>query len=231
MKEGNVLVQCRFDLTDSEIATAARKRGALETEIAKVESAFNVEREKHKKALGTLEGQAGALAELIRKGYELRETECLIEFDYDAGEVRTIREDTGEVVKVREMTESEKGKGMPLPLGPSILLGENDPDVVAAKTAETTTDTPADDGEAGATEAADSPEAPEAHEPDAREPGFQTPAARPYPSPEDVCLCGDLRSQHSDATGCDVCDCTEFRDADPLGLVGYPREEASDATR
>jgi hypothetical protein len=133
MKEENVLVQCRFDLTDSEIAGAARKRAALETEIAKVDSAFNVEREKHKKALGTLEGQAGALADLIRKGYEMRETECRVEYDYQAGLVSTVRVDTREVVKTRPMSDTEKGEGPPLPLGPSILLSESDPDAKAAK--------------------------------------------------------------------------------------------------
>jgi hypothetical protein len=137
MPGDTVMVQCRFDLTDSEIAAAARKRAALETEIAKVDSAFNVEREKHKKALGTLEGQTGTLADLIRKGYEMRETECRVEFDYPAALVNTVRADTGEVVKTRPMSDTEKGEGPPLPLGPSILLGEGDPDVQAAKTQET----------------------------------------------------------------------------------------------
>jgi hypothetical protein len=132
MDEETVLVQCRFDLTDSEVAAAARKRAALETEITKVDSAFNVEREKHKKALGTLEGQAGALADLIRKGYELRDAECRIEFDYEAGLVNTVRVDTSEIVGTRPMSDEEKSKGLPLPLGPAILLSESDPDAKAA---------------------------------------------------------------------------------------------------
>lgn len=136
MHEDVVKVECRFDLTDQEIAAAARKRAALEIELGKLESAFGIEKEKHKNAVAKLEGAAGALADLIRKGYELRPTDCRVEFAYDAGEVRTVRLDTGDVVKSRPMTEGEKGKGPRLPFGPAISLDESDPDVQAAKAAE-----------------------------------------------------------------------------------------------
>jgi hypothetical protein len=261
MKDGNVLVQCRFDLTDSEVAAAARKRAAIEVEIAKVESAFNVEREKHKKALGTLEGQAGTLADLIRKGYELRNAECRIEFDHDKGEVCTVRVDTGEVVKTRPMTDGERAKGPLLPLGPVIALDESDPDAQAAKAAEDT-NTPRDaPEEAGASNAHETTGEPTAEPMPAGEAAFQselvgkdctkcghlrtyhekdkacylpgckcrsfkpaTTIVRRRPNPDDVCLCGDLRSDHRSATGCDACDCTEFRDSDPLGVANVHAE-------
>jgi hypothetical protein len=232
MTEDTVLVQCRFDLTDSEVAAAARKRAAIETEIAKVDSAFDVQKEKHKKALGTLEGQAGALGDLIRKGYELRDAECTIQFDYEGGQVNTVRADTGEIVKTRPMTDNEKSKGLPLPLGPAILLSESDPDIPAGKPAESNTDAP--------------PTAPKKKDCDnchhlrtyhLDEDGkdcfcwqpdcdceafvtFSTAAPkRRRAHPNDVCLCGDLRSDHRSATGCDACDCSEFRDSDPLGVA------------
>lgn len=266
MKDGNVLVQCRFDLTDPEVAAAARKRATIETEIAKVESAFNVEREKHKKALGTLEGQAGALADLIRKGYELRETECRIEFDYDKSEVCTVRVDRGEVVKSRPMTEGERAKGPLLPLGPAIALDESDPDVQKGKGVEAAANAPtagetelsvpdvpvlqsADDptgAAAPAGEAGPEPEATpkecakcghlrtyhegdkECYQPGCKCRGFKAATAapkRPRANPDDVCLCGDLRSEHHDGTGCDACDCTEFRDSDPLGIAHVEPEK------
>ena len=128
MKEGNVLVQCRFDLTDAEVAAFARKRAVIETKIAELDGAFGVEKEKHKNVVGLLEKDASELGMLIRRGYELRDAECRIEFDYVAGLVNTVRVDTGEVVKTRPMSDTEKGEGPPLPLGPSILLSETDPD-------------------------------------------------------------------------------------------------------
>jgi hypothetical protein len=134
MAENTVLVLCRFDLTDSEIATLARKRAVIETKVAELDGAFAAAKEKHKNVVGLLDKDAGELALLIRRGYELRATECLVEFDYVAGLVETVRVDTGEVVKTRPMSDTEKGKGPPLPLGPSVLLGEGDPDAQAANT-------------------------------------------------------------------------------------------------
>jgi hypothetical protein len=133
MAENTVLVQCRFDLTDSEVAVLARKRAVIETKVAELDGAFAVEKEKHKNVVGLLDKDAGELALLIRRGYEMRETECRVEFDYQAGLVNTVRVDIGEVVKTRPMTDTEKGEGPPLPLGPSILLNESDPDAKAAK--------------------------------------------------------------------------------------------------
>jgi hypothetical protein len=59
--------------------------------------------------------------------------------------------------------------------------------------------------------------------------GEGTTLKRPsYPSPDDVCLCGDLRSDHRDGTGCDMCECSDFCDSDPLGIanVGAEKQEA-----
>jgi hypothetical protein len=130
-----VIVQCRFDLTDVEIATLARKRAVLEGKMAELDAAFAVAKEKHKNVAGLFEKDANELGFLIQRGYELRDAECTVEFDYEGGMVHTVRVDTGEVVKTREMTESEKGKGRPLPLGPAILLDASDPDGQAAEQA------------------------------------------------------------------------------------------------
>ena len=129
MKEVNVLVQCRFDLTDSEVAAAARKRAVIEGKMADLDAAFAVQKEKHKNVVGLLEKDAGELGMLIRRGYELRDAECTIIFDYDGGLINTVRVDTGEIVKTRPMTDGEKSKGLPLPLGPAILLSDTDPDM------------------------------------------------------------------------------------------------------
>ena len=150
MSEPTVKVDCRFDLTDVEIAVAARKRATVETEMFKLESSFGVEKEKHKTALGKLESAANALAELIRKGYEMRPTECRLDWDYTAKEVRTVRLDTGEVVNARRMSDFEIGKGPRLPFDPPIQLAESDPDVEAAKAAENTDATAPGAGEADA---------------------------------------------------------------------------------
>lgn len=150
MPEPTVKIDCLFDLTDVEIAVAARKRATVETEMFKLESAFGLEKDKHKTALGKLEATAGALAELIRKGYEMRPTECRLDWDYTAKEVRTVRLDTGGVVNSRTMSDFEIGKGPRLPFDPPIALADSDPDVVAAKAAENTDATAPGAGEADA---------------------------------------------------------------------------------
>ncbi len=261
MKEGNVLVQCRFDLTDAEIAAVARKRASIELEMFKVDSAFNIDKERHKKAHDKLDGEASQLAELIRKGYEMRDAECRIEFDHQAGEVRTVREDTGEVVKTRPMTDIEKSKGPLLPFGPTVLLDDSDPDAQAARAAETKADNPAENGAGDATGAAAPPEEPPAETetpadanaaprpdditqtgalpapdpaPPAQEAGDPKEStvskARAYiPAPDELCLCGHAYKHHRDVAGCDLCDCPQFRSADPLGVAHIDPQAGKEA--
>lgn len=228
MKEDTVMVQCRFDLTDVEVAAAARKRGNLETQITQLDADFNVQKEKHKAATGRLDAEAQKLAGLIRQGYELRDAECQVVYDYDAGLVNTVRLDTGEVVKFREMTESEKGKGRPLPLGPAILLDKTDPDVQAAEEAVKDTEGAAAVTKAPGEDAIEAPTPPGRQYVPDDPAGVTAPAGEgdgttlkhpSYPSPDDVCLCDDLRSDHHPATGCDLCECESFRDSDPLGVA------------
>jgi hypothetical protein len=57
-----------------------------------------------------------------------------------------------------------------------------------------------------------------------REPAKTAPK-RSYTSPEDVCMCGDLRSDHYGGAACNACDCTEFRDSDPLGVAHVEPEK------
>jgi len=99
--------------------------------------------------------------------------------------------DTGEIVKTRPMTDGEKSKGLPLPLGPAILLSGTDPDVLAAKPGESNADAPP-----AAPEKADSSEV--------------------TPDGKECDNCHHLRTYHLDEDGKDCfcwqpdCDCEAF---------------------
>ena len=53
------------------------------------------------------ENQRSISARCIRSGYEMRSVECEIVYDYDKKAVRTVRQDTFDVVDERTMTNAE----------------------------------------------------------------------------------------------------------------------------
>lgn len=55
--------------------------------------------------------QASVLAAKLRNGYEYRYIDCQESHDYDTGQVRTLRIDTGELVLERAMTPEERQVG------------------------------------------------------------------------------------------------------------------------
>jgi len=73
--------------------------------------------------LSALESRRSELASKIRRGTETRETPVTLYADLEAGKVYAIREDTGEILSEREMTDEEQQAELfpagPEPAGPA----------------------------------------------------------------------------------------------------------------
>lgn len=88
----------------------ARAHRAVRDEQAKQKAV----KEEMKQRLEDLEGEVGKLARIVRDKAEDRDVECRIVHDYLANAVQVVREDTGEVIEARAMTDRERQIGLPM---------------------------------------------------------------------------------------------------------------------
>jgi len=89
------------------MAQAYLRRQVLEEELTQVKAQY-------KSDITKLETEISDNARKLNSGYEMRNTDCYAFMDYDNKQVIIRRADTGEVVKVREMTTSELQMKLPL---------------------------------------------------------------------------------------------------------------------
>lgn len=99
---------CKYEFDESELSNVARKLAD------KTQEADEVERQK-KSAMATFKEKSEAIgseiataARLYKDGYEMRNIECVVERDFETGEVRYIRTDNGLVAHTSKMTMAER---------------------------------------------------------------------------------------------------------------------------
>lgn len=105
----------RCDLTDTEIADAARdlaranaKRAAIEQQKKEVDSQLKAE-------IAAQDTVIARLSTLINTGHEYRNIDCRIDLDTpDKGRKRIVRLDTGEEVAIKPMTDADKQMALEL---------------------------------------------------------------------------------------------------------------------
>lgn len=88
----------------------ARAHQAVRVEKADQKAA----KERMKDTLDDLEGEVGRLARIVRDKAEDRAVTCTRVYDFAAGQVQVVREDTGEVVATRAMSEDERQIALPV---------------------------------------------------------------------------------------------------------------------
>ena len=119
-------------LTDSELVSIGDSITELEQKINEVEG----EKAHVAKTLGDqIKGKRSTMSELcgkFRSKVDLREVECTQTFDYETGIVEITRDDTGEVIESREITEKEKQ--IPLPLDVDDEKAEEPEEQIAVST-------------------------------------------------------------------------------------------------
>lgn len=95
-------------LTDAEFIERA-------TALAKVNQDIGVEEDRQvdlksqmKAQLTMLDSQRAKLSSVVARREEVRDVVCDVHHDYDRGFVEVVRQDTGESISVRPMTDAER---------------------------------------------------------------------------------------------------------------------------
>lgn len=111
--EGKVLTRntdeyCKYRFNEDEIkdlggqmAQSYQRLQTLEAEKKSVATRFknDIEAEQLK---------ASNIADNISTGWEMRQLPCIEEWDYETGIITTTRNDTGEIVRTRQMLEADR---------------------------------------------------------------------------------------------------------------------------
>lgn len=100
------VLKCIF--TEDELRDFSRTMAREAQDLATAEDQKKVAVAQFAESIARHRSILGQMARNINNGYEMRLTECLIEFDKPERSVATIvRKDTGEFVKTRKMDDSE----------------------------------------------------------------------------------------------------------------------------
>ena len=99
-------------LTEKEIREAGSDLAQKYSTITELEDAKKSLMSDFKAKIDAETAEAGILARKIQNGYEIRPVECEEIWEYDLHVVSTVRQDTGETIRERNMTADELQKGL-----------------------------------------------------------------------------------------------------------------------
>lgn len=95
-------------LTDEELATIAKRAAAARSQVSEHEAGKKAAMEEWKEAISEAENERDSLLDAIAKGTEQRMVECVESKEFRTGVITVFRVDTGEKVRERAMSWSER---------------------------------------------------------------------------------------------------------------------------
>lgn len=99
---------CKVDLTPEELQEIAERLAMKTQEIDEVESERKSVASSFKERLERIQGEIKSAARMFKDKFEMRDVECVVERDFEAGEVRWRRTDNGQVAHRRKITMGER---------------------------------------------------------------------------------------------------------------------------
>lgn len=102
-----VLTRDEVHAYGQELARSNASKDEVEERKKEVDAQLKAEIESHST-------RALYLARKINNGYEYRDVECQVQFDYMKNSAVTIRLDTMETIETRAMTDEERQLGLPI---------------------------------------------------------------------------------------------------------------------
>lgn len=103
--------QLLCDLSREEVEERATEAARLIDQLDQQEADMKAAQKAAKARIEESETQLRRVSGEVRDRATIRLTDCQRVFDWDKGEVREIRSDTGEVMATRPMSDEEKQKG------------------------------------------------------------------------------------------------------------------------
>lgn len=110
-----IRAQARFDFNDAQISELARKGVSVSRAKDRAEAEFDRLKAQHKDTIAGLDLEASKIRDAIESGFEMKETDCEIEFNFPSKGRKTIRRlDTGAIVSEQDMTVIDQERDLPL---------------------------------------------------------------------------------------------------------------------
>jgi len=115
---------CRHPLTTDQMVEAGKDLAASQIELRQLDDDFKSVRDEWKSRISAVEARVTQQTGRISRGYDIKDTECTVTFETPEPNLKTCtRDDTGERVWVREMTDTDRQLVLDLTEAPA---GEED---------------------------------------------------------------------------------------------------------
>jgi len=100
---------CRHPLSTDQMVEAGKDLAASQIELRQLDDDFKSVRDEWKSRISAVEARVTAQTGRISRGYDIKDTECTVTFETPELNLKTCtRDDTGERVWVREMTDADR---------------------------------------------------------------------------------------------------------------------------
>lgn len=116
----------RVDLTAEEVAERADRAAHMLVKIDEKKAEIKMERQKHAKALAGLEAEHHRLSGEVLSRSSYKKVVCKRTFDFDAKTVTETRDDNGDLLNERPMTDDELQVNFEFESGVEDEFGEDD---------------------------------------------------------------------------------------------------------
>jgi DUF1365 family protein len=95
-------------LTQTEMLDKAKELSRANQDIVSLESSMKSMASEFKSKIQGKEAEIDILSQAISNGYEYRPVECYWDYDWKGGKKHLVRTDTGESVRVEDISQSER---------------------------------------------------------------------------------------------------------------------------
>lgn len=99
---------CKYEFTAEELSDIAEKLAIKTQELEEVEDEKKAVMSSYKERLERIAGDVKTAARFYKDRYEMRDIECVVERDFETGEVRFVRTDTGQIAHREKMTMADR---------------------------------------------------------------------------------------------------------------------------
>jgi hypothetical protein len=101
-------IWCQYSFSPEEMTEIARELAIKTQLVPEIENNAKKAAAQFKEQLLNAKSEQDRAARLYKDGYEMRDIECFVERDFDTGEIKYIRTDTGETARVEKMSMAER---------------------------------------------------------------------------------------------------------------------------
>lgn len=101
-------IWCKYKFSEEELRKIAETLAMKTQELAEIEEEKKAVASAFKERGDRVSAEQRSAARKYKDGYEMRNIECEVRRDYDAGIIRYIRTDTGEIAQETQMSMAER---------------------------------------------------------------------------------------------------------------------------